>query len=469
MTNRALTIVTVNSADLGGGAERVGRELHTAYGMAGADAWLAVGRKRGTDAHTVEIPNAASRSPWARRVIAAADALPQRGAGFRAARLLRERVAEPARWAAQRRGEEDCDFPGTRHLLGLSDRRPDVLHLHNLHGGYFDLRELPRLTQQVPTIVTLHDAWLLSGHCAHSFDCGRWESGCGNCPALWIYPAIPRDATAFNWNRKRGIFSASALHVAVPCQWLADRVRRSMLMPAVRSLRVIPYGIDLDIFRPASKAAIRRELGLDPQRPVMVVFANALRANTWKDSDTFRAALQRLGAQAAAAQWIALGESGPDEIVGDAVLRRVGSDPDDRRFARWLQAATAYVHPARADTSPLVVLESLACGTPVIALGVGGIPEQIESSAALTGAIGVPPDRATGAVVPPGDAAALATAINAVVALDPIAYEVLSANAARSARERFDSRRHAGDYLQWMRELAGVSSGAAGFSGGPAT
>jgi hypothetical protein len=56
-------------------------------------------------------------------------------------------------------------------------------------------------------MLTLHDAWLLSGHCAHSFDCQRWKTGCGECPDLDVYPASPRDATACNWRRKREILA----------------------------------------------------------------------------------------------------------------------------------------------------------------------------------------------------------------------------------------------------------------------
>jgi glycosyltransferase involved in cell wall biosynthesis len=439
-------ILTVNSADLGGGAERVARELHHAYAAAGEDAWFAVGAKRGVDPRTIEIPNRAARTGWARTWMTLADRQPRRGVWFHIARVLREIVAEPLRWAARRRGEEDFDFPGTAQLLALTGGAPDVIHLHNLHGGYFDLRALPALSHRVPTVLSLHDAWLLSGHCAHSFDCNRWETGCGECPALWIYPAVPRDETAFNWSRKRDIFAASALHVAVPCEWLAERVRRSMLMPAVRTLKVIPYGIDLDVFHPAPKDVVRRELGLDPDRPVMLVFVNSVRDQTWKDGATFRGALERLGMAAAGAQWIALGETGENIEIGNVSLRRVGSEPDDRRFARWLQAGTAYVHPARADTSPLIVMESLACGTPVIATGVGGIPEQIV-------------DGVTGTVVAPGNPAALARAIDDIIALDVSAYAERCRNAAESAFRRFDSRRHVRDYLEWMRELTAASSG----------
>lgn len=442
---RTLTVLSVNTTDAGGGAERVARELHESYAAAGEDAWLAVGRRQLGGERTVEIPNRRRRSPWARAWMRAADALPQRGAGFWAARTLRTGVAEPARWLERARGREDFDFPATRELTALVPAPPDVVHLHNLHGGYFDLRRLPALSQAQPVLLTMHDAWLLSGHCAHSFECGRWETGCGACPSLWIHPAVPRDATAFNWERKRGIFARSALHVAVSSRWMEDRVRRSILAPAVREMRLIPFGVNLDVFRPADRGAARAALGLDPATPVMLVHENALRPRTWKDSDGFRGALERLDGAAAAAQWIAIGAAGPDERVGSVRLRRVSAQADDHELARWYQAADVYLHPARAEAYGLMIAESLACGTPVIASDAGGIPELIHGTESAG---------QTGAIVPVGDAQALAGSIEAFVARSPASRAMLAANAARDAKERFDRRRHEREYLAWIRELA---------------
>jgi len=423
-TARPLTIMTVSTADRGGGAERVARELHESYVAAHEDAWLVVGKKRSDDSRTIELPNRARRSAWARACMAAADSLPRRGAGFRAARILRDGVAQPLRWAAREAGREDFDFPGTSALL--------------------------------------------SGHCAHSLGCGRWETGCGSCPALWIYPAVPRDATAFNWKRKREVYAASTLFVATPCHWLADRVRRSMLMAGVRELRVIPDGVNRDVFGPGDRGAARAELGLDAGRPMFLFFANSLRARSWKDSAAFRGALERLASDggAAGAQWIALGESGPDEQVGPVRVRHVGLESDDRRLRRWYHAADAYVHPALADTFPHMVLESLACGTPVIATAVGGIPEQVISAAGIAGAAAdAGLDRATGAIVPGGDPAALAAALEGFLALDPAARAALGANATRDVGARFDRRRQEREYLAWMHELVDARASRAAISG----
>ena len=451
----ALRVLSVCTSDGGGGAERVARDLHEHYRAVGFDAWLAVGRVRVGDAWTRAIPNRAHRSAWARAWMAMADALPSRGLGFHAGKALRGAVAEPARWWRTRRGEEDFDFPGTAHAFDAGGAPPDVVHLHNLHGGYFDLRVLPDWTRRAPTVLSLHDAWMLSGHCAHPLGCEGWRTGCGACPALWIHPAVPRDATAFNFARKRDIYARSALHVGVPCRWLAARVEESMLAPAVRSMRVIPYGVNLDVYRPAAdKAALRAALGLDPTRLTFLVFANALVERSWKDSATFRAALERVGAAAAAAEWVVLGGAGPDMRVGQVRLRRVAAERDDRAFARWFQAADAYVHPARADTFPLVNLEAQACGAAVIATAVDGIPEQVVPANVADISAGRVAPRATAILAAPGRPGSLAAALDAVAACPPGARATLGAQATAHARARFDRNTYRREYEAWLRDLA---------------
>jgi glycosyltransferase involved in cell wall biosynthesis len=180
-----------------------------------------------------------------------------------------------------------------------------------------------------------------------------------------------------------------------------------------------------------------------------------LRAGTWRDAEAFRHALARCEGPAREAQWVALGDAGPPAFLGGVAVERRAAETDPARMALWYRAADVYVHPARADTFPLMVLESLACGTPVIASDVGGIPEQVTSSRALGGARGTDTlAGATGAVVRAFDGPALAAALNAFFALPRAARGALGDNAAREARLRFDIQRAADEVLRWMRVLA---------------
>jgi glycosyltransferase involved in cell wall biosynthesis len=334
---------------------------------------------------------------------------------------------------------------------------PQIVHAHNLHGGYFDLRQLPRIARSLPTVLTLHDAWLFSGHCAHSFECDGWRSGCGHCPDLAIYPAVARDATAFNFRRKRMIYSKSAPYVAVPSQWLARRLVDSMLAPAAREIKVIPNGVDLGTFAPVNRDKVREQLGLPRNALTLLFAANGILRNPWKDIRTLRDAVG-IAAKSFPEQTVllvALGEDAPAERSGDAEIRFLPYQSDIDVIAAYYCAADLYVHAARAETFPNTVVEALASGTPVVASAVGGVLDQVRGLR-LPGA---DPNQAaygleegTGVLVRPGDPVALAAAIVAL-GMDPNLRRRLGENGARDARRRFDRDVQVTTYLEWFYHI----------------
>lgn len=284
-------------------------------------------------------------------------------------------------------------------------------------------------------------------------------TGCGDCPDLTIPPAIPVDRTRENWRRKRDIYSRSRLFVATPSRWMMDKVRRSMLAGGVVDACVIPNGVDLDVFRPAKgREVARRELGLDIDEFVVVFAANGVRDNVWKDMATLRLALDiasRTLNGKVRVRFLALGESAPVERVGMASLEFVPYVNDPDTVARYFRAASVYAHAARADTFPTTILEALACGTPIVATAVGGIPEQVQSLTGRCASASVSTlskDVATGILTAPGDANGLAAAM-VLLACDVALIETLGQNARRDAERRFDVRRQVDDYVDWYRHI----------------
>ena len=431
-----LRILQVSTADVRGGAEQVAWNLFSAYRARGHDSWLAVGEKNSDAPDVLPVPNDAAQPGWSRlwfRVHSHFDgSVVGRAAGA---------IANPLRTFDYHAGREDFHFPGTRRLLTLTPERPDVVHAHNLHGGYFDLRALPWLSAQAPLILTLHDAWLLSGHCAHSFDCERWRTGCGRCPDLSIYPAVRRDATAHNWRRKRAIYARSRLRVATPSRWLMERVEQSVLADNVQETRVIANGVDLSVFRPGDRRAARAALRLAADAPVLLTTGVNLAENRWKDFPTLREAVARVAQRwdGPRIQIVVLGTPALDDDIANVALRFVPYLTDPAAVASYHRAADVYVHAARADTFPLAVLEALACGTPVVATAVGGIPEQVD-------------DGRSGFLVPAGDASAMAERVTSLL-LDGGLRSRLGDEAAQQARHRFDFEQQVTAYLDWYAEL----------------
>jgi len=434
-------IVQLSTADLAGGAERVALTLFGAYRQRGHRSSLVVGHARTSEEGVFELDHDAMRNRWARswrtvgRALAPLDGR-VRGAG-RLRRTLQLTVGQPRRWWSIRSGREDFDFPATGQLLKLVDAPVDVLHAHNLHGGYFDLHALPALSRAYPFVLTLHDAWLLSGHCAHSFDCARWITGCGLCPDLSIYPSIPRDATAFNWRRKRDIYARSRLRIATPARSLMDKVERSVLAAGAVETRVIPNGLDTTVFRREDQSRAREKLALPEGTIIVMLSADALLGGReWKDVMLTRSVVEAMADKPIF--FVAVGADAPEERYGRAVVRFVPPQ-QHTAMARYYQAADMYLHAARADTFPNVVLEALACATPVVATAVGGIPEQVL-------------DGQTGLLVPPGNAHAFVAAVEALLQ-DDARRGSMAAAAAADAADRFPIARQVDAYLDWYGEI----------------
>ena len=460
MAERPFNIIQVSTADNKGGAARVGWDLFKEYSAREHQSCLIVRHKHSEDPNVVVIPNDEYRNLWARawvtagKVLSAFVRLASKSSSFR---TRFQWIGQRQRWLEIRNGYEDFNFPATWHILKLTHSQPDILHCHNLHGDYFDLRALPWLSNRIPVILTLHDAWSLSGHCAHSFDCERWKNGCGKCFRIDIPPAIKRDATDYNWRRKQAIYAKSKVYVATPSKWLMEKVQQSMLSQAILDERVIPYGIDMSVFHPADKLEARRILHIPDNHRVLLFAAVGILKNIWKDYEMMRNAVSIATQQLKSRNlfFIALGEKRSEERIGEAVVKFVPFQKEPSAVALYYQAADVYLHAARADTFPNTVLESLACGTPVVATAVGGIPEQIKSlehRAKSREHDSYHENEATGVLVSPGDVEGMAAGVRALLTNNPLLRQI-GENAATDARNRFGLKREADEYLEWYGEI----------------
>lgn len=274
-------------------------------------------------------------------------------------------------------------YPSTKHLLGSKlFQQAQVLHLHNLHGRYFNYHLLPLLSVRKPTVWTLHDMWALTGYCAYAYDCCRWKTGCYDCPLLKepgrsiVEPSPTRiDCTRRVWRSKQRLYRRSMLHIVTPSLWLCRQVEESILARA-SSIQCIPNGVDMSIYRPLDQAMARQSLGIAPDQKVILFVAAKLTMQR-KGLMYLLEALAGLHT-AEGILLVTIGEGGiPEEFLEGFKRRHMGKLNDERLQALVYSAADLFVFPTLADNQPLVLIESLACGTPVVAFDVGGVPEMI--------------------------------------------------------------------------------------------
>lgn len=276
----------------------------------------------------------------------------------------------------------------TKRLIRLiQEWKPDVIHFHNIHGYYLDLSIAKTVDKLgIPVVWTLHDAWPLSGRCGFFLDCERWKTGCGKCPYPREYPKTYFDSSAWMWPRKRKLLGEVWKPVIVtPSKWLANLV--SEACDGRLRVEIIPNGIDTTVFHPVDRLQARKELGL-PEDKKIVLFAAAKPSERRKGIVYFFEALKYVQAD----NWMALAVGGAADLakwVPQGVkVRQLGYVKGAEVMAKVYSAADLYCITSLADNFPTTVLESMACGTPVVGFAVGGIPEQVTKECGQLVALG---------------------------------------------------------------------------------
>jgi glycosyltransferase involved in cell wall biosynthesis len=437
-----LNILQISSNDGFGGAEKSALLLFNKYREIGHQSWLIVGKKTTNDPDIYEIIKHEnitslykSSNHETNLIYKIFDRLIPTKMGSRYYfHDLSNGAPQIQKIIQYERGWEEFNYPGTWHLLDLPPGQPNIVHLHNLHGYYFDLRYLPKLSRQVPVILNLRDMWTLTGHCAYPINCTHWKQGCGNCPDLKIYPPIARDATRFNYRRKKNIFSHSRLFITTPTKWLMDQVLFSQMFSAIE-YRVIPNAINLDTFHPGEKYLARKVLDL-PQETQIVLF---LSHSEFKDFETMHAALNYIHKGQKKLLFICIGKDGVKELIGEGELIYTGRISDENKMVLYYQAADVYIHAAHHEVFGKSMVEAMACGVPVVATAVDGIPEVIE-------------DGMTGFLAPGKDRYALAAKVNLLLE-DPNLRNEMGINSSKHARRLFNLERQANDFLDWYQEI----------------
>lgn len=311
-----------------------------------------------------------------------------------------------------------------RLLRRLDKMKPDLIHLHNLHGWFVNLPMLFGYIKKhnIPVVWTLHDCWSFTGQCPHfaMVGCDRWKTGCGGCNQHHLYPQTFFDCSKTNWRRKKKWFTGvQNLTIVTPSEWMAQQVRESFLREY--SVRVINNGIDLNVFKP------------DPEAKKSEKFTLLGVSYDWdnkKGLDVFLKLAKRLDERF---QIVLVGTNeGVDKLLPDNI-RSIHRTQNPAELAKLYAEADLLVNPTREDTYPTVNMEALACGTPVLTFRTGGSPEIL--------------DEHCGVVVPCGDVDAMEAAIRRLAA------EPIGAEACLNRAKGFDKYERFEEYVRLYGEI----------------
>jgi len=256
----------------------------------------------------------------------------------------------------------------------------DVIDLRNLFGDYFNMWVLPELSAKKPVFWRLPDMWALTGHCAYPYDCQRWVTGCHDCPLLTEEgrrivepPPTKWDGTRRVWHAKRDIYLKSKLHIIVTTRWMKKNVERGILGNAL-SISVISNGVDLQIYKPYVQERVRKDLGLPIDKKIFIF--SAARLGSFRKGYSYAVdAVKMMQHIPDPPLLITMGSSKGVTPEEKDYVRHIGFVENAEKQAKLFAAADLFLCTTLADAQPQTALESIACGTPVVAFNIGPMPD----------------------------------------------------------------------------------------------
>lgn len=317
--------------------------------------------------------------------------------------------------------------------------KPDIIHLHNIHGYYLNYRVLFSFLSKsnVPVVWTLHDCWSMTGHCVHfqNFGCSKWMSHCYDCPSKKDYPRrLCIDNSSSNYFLKKHAFTSVPNMTIVPvCSWLGSLLKQSFLSSI--SCQVIVNGIDLDTFKPLeNNGELRKKWNIDSDFVILAV------ATGWNSTKGYNDILKLSSMISEKDVIVIVGVTKqqkrrlPPNIIGIEKTENID------QLVELYSLADIFINPTYQDTLPTVNMEALACGTPVITYDTGGSCEIVSGQ--------------VGNVIERGDLYSMLLSVNDIKKNGKQVYVTLCRARARTF---FDKNKRYKEYLSLYNSLVTTS------------
>ena len=257
----------------------------------------------------------------------------------------------------------------------INQINPDIINVHRINGGFFPISQLKKIKK--PIVLTLHDMWTFTGGCCYNGDCEKYKTHCGECPQL--NSTYYRDISYFLFGIKQKNLDDLNIEIVSPSRWLADCAHNSVLLQK-KNIHVIPNGVDLTVYKPINQQWAREILNLPLGKKFILFGAIGAASLPRKGFQYLQSALKNLPLSIKSnCELLTFGDTVAPKMDSTGIPHNnLGKISGEIALSLVYSAADVYISPATQEAFGLTVLESMACGTPVVAFDTGGALDIIE-------------------------------------------------------------------------------------------
>lgn len=309
----------------------------------------------------------------------------------------------------------DLCFAKSEYIFDTKEYKDaDIVHFHNLHSNFFNLKNIIKISQEKPTIWTLHDMWAFTGYAYNSATLRK--------PNKKKFLLYLWDNTPFMLLTKKRIYKDSSFIAVAVSNWLKKEAEKSIL----RGQKIIRIynGIDIDTFAPSDKISLRKKLGLPLNKKII-----ACGIKGWMDS-------QKIIDSYKGRDDIFFITIGHENIKTENKNFKILPRTEDRKtLAEYLGAIDLFFHPTHEDSFGLISAEAMACGKPVVTYKIDALPEIVEH-------------KKTGYVAEFLDIEDAKKGIEYIINLSSNEYEKMSLLTRKKIEESFSAEKMYKEYLR---------------------
>lgn len=250
----------------------------------------------------------------------------------------------------------------------INSLQADIVHIHWVNGGILALDDLKKINAKI--VFTIHDSWIFTGGCHVPQTCVGFVSGCKQCEISILTKFLKTSERGFR--KKQKFFSENKVTVVGPSRWICNSSKSSKVLINTDVFN-IPNPINTQIFKPENKIELRKKYNLPTDKKIILFGAMGPESDKNKGYQYLKELLQILEYDNNVCTLI-FGMTGESIFNKLYYLGKINSDND---LSEVFNLADVSVVPSLSENFSNTILESMSCGTPVVAFNIGGNPDLI--------------------------------------------------------------------------------------------